>query len=62
MLLVSIWVPQTHVSQSWKVQNNIIPIGGTPKVIENAEGMRTTPSVVAFTADGQRIVGAPAKR
>lgn len=35
---------------------------GTPKVIENAEGMRTTPSVVAFTADGQRIVGAPAKR
>jgi molecular chaperone DnaK len=36
--------------------------GGTPKVIENAEGMRTTPSVVAFTKDGERLVGAPAKR
>jgi len=36
--------------------------GGTPKVIENSEGMRTTPSVVAFTKDGERIVGAPAKR
>ena len=36
--------------------------GSTPKVIENAEGMRTTPSVVAFTDDGQRLVGAPAKR
>ena len=35
---------------------------GTPKVIENAEGMRTTPSVVAFTDDGQRLVGQPAKR
>jgi molecular chaperone DnaK len=31
-------------------------------VIENAEGARTTPSVVAYTADGTRIVGAPAKR
>ncbi len=36
--------------------------GNTPKVIENAEGMRTTPSTVAFTEDGQRVVGAPAKR
>ena len=36
--------------------------GKTPKVIENAEGARTTPSVVAFTADGERIVGQPAKR
>jgi molecular chaperone DnaK len=36
--------------------------GGTPKVIENAEGMRTTPSVVAFSKDGERLVGAPAKR
>jgi molecular chaperone DnaK len=36
--------------------------GGTPKVIENAEGMRTTPSVVAFAKDGERLVGAPAKR
>ena len=36
--------------------------GNTPKVIENAEGVRTTPSIVAFTKDGQRLVGAPAKR
>lgn len=36
--------------------------GKTPKVIENAEGVRTTPSTVAFTADGERLVGAPAKR
>ena len=36
--------------------------GGTPKVIENAEGRRTTPSVVAFTEDGQVLVGEAAKR
>merc|ERR1719424_6356 len=36
--------------------------GSTPKVIENSEGMRTTPSVVAMTSDGQRLVGIPAKR
>ena len=36
--------------------------GGKPTVITNAEGMRTTPSVVAFTKDGDRIVGEPAKR
>jgi molecular chaperone DnaK len=36
--------------------------GKTPKVIENAEGMRTTPSIVAFTEDGERLVGQPAKR
>lgn len=36
--------------------------GGVPKVIENAEGFRTTPSVVAFTKEGERLVGAPAKR
>ncbi|HEU0285159.1 MAG TPA: molecular chaperone DnaK [Sphingomicrobium sp.] len=36
--------------------------GGKPKVIENAEGARTTPSVVAFTKDGERLVGQPAKR
>merc|ERR1719326_1578501 len=35
---------------------------GTPKVIENSEGMRTTPSIVAMTNDGQRLVGIPAKR
>ena len=36
--------------------------GGEPTVIPNAEGGRTTPSVVAFTKDAQRLVGAPAKR
>ena len=36
--------------------------GGTPKVIENAEGARTTPSIVTFTADGERLIGQPAKR
>jgi molecular chaperone DnaK len=36
--------------------------GKTPKVIENAEGVRTTPSVVAFLEDGERLVGQPAKR
>jgi len=36
--------------------------GGEPAVIPNAEGGRTTPSVVAFTRDGQRLVGAPARR
>src|SRR6201990_1220768 len=36
--------------------------GTTPKVIENSEGMRPTPSIVAFTDDGERLVGQPAKR
>ncbi len=36
--------------------------GSHPKVIENAEGMRTTPSMVAFTNDGERLIGLPAKR
>src|ERR671929_59102 len=36
--------------------------GKNPKVIENAEGMRTTPSMVAFTDDAERLVGLPAKR
>src|SRR5688500_17232367 len=36
--------------------------GGKPKVVENAEGARTTPSVVAFAKDGERLVGQPAKR
>jgi molecular chaperone DnaK len=36
--------------------------GAQPKVIENAEGARTTPSIVAFTDEGERLVGQPAKR
>ena len=36
--------------------------GGKPTVISNAEGSRTTPSVVAFTKNGERLVGEPAKR
>lgn len=36
--------------------------GKQAKVIENAEGSRTTPSVVAFSKDGERLVGMPAKR
>ncbi|HEY0086701.1 MAG TPA: molecular chaperone DnaK [Allosphingosinicella sp.] len=36
--------------------------GGKPKVVENAEGARTTPSIVAFAKDGERLVGQPAKR
>lgn len=36
--------------------------GSTPKVIENSEGVRTTPSIVAITSDNQRLVGIPAKR
>jgi len=36
--------------------------GGKPKVIENAEGGRTTPSIAAFTKDGERLIGQPAKR
>ena len=36
--------------------------GGKPRVLENAEGMNTTPSIVAFTADDEKLVGLPAKR
>ena len=36
--------------------------GGKPTVIANAEGVRTTPSIVAFTKTGERLVGEPAKR
>ena len=36
--------------------------GNKPKVIENSEGARTTPSVVAYMEDGEILVGAPAKR
>ena len=36
--------------------------GAQPKVLENAEGVRTTPSIVAFTETGEKLVGLPAKR
>ncbi len=44
--------------------NSVVAVmeGGEAKVIENSEGARTTPSVVAFKKDGERLVGAPAKR
>ena len=44
--------------------NSVVSVmeGGEPKVLENAEGARTTPSVVAYKKDGERLVGAPAKR
>nr|NIN01156.1 Hsp70 family protein [candidate division Zixibacteria bacterium] len=44
--------------------NSVVAVmeGGKPTVIANAEGSRTTPSVVAFTRDGQRLVGQIAKR
>ena len=44
--------------------NSVVSVmeGGEPVVIPNAEGTRTTPSVVAFTKKGERLVGAPAKR
>ncbi len=44
--------------------NSVVAVmeGGEPKVIENSEGARTTPSVVAFKNDGERLAGAPAKR
>ena len=65
----------SHHSTDEKVKGKVIGIdlgttnscvavmeGKTPKVLENAQGSRTTPSVVAFTKDGERLVGIPAKR
>lgn len=69
------FAPQLARFQSTKAHGQVIGIdlgttnsavavmeGKIPKVIENAEGSRTTPSVVAFTKDGERLVGVPAKR
>ena len=44
--------------------NSVVAVmdGGSPKVVENLEGGRTTPSVVAFKKDGERLAGGPAKR
>ncbi|PRT55164.1 Heat shock protein SSC1, mitochondrial [Wickerhamiella sorbophila] len=66
---------QTRFNSNGKIQGTVIGVdlgttnsavavmeGKTPKVIENSEGARTTPSVVAFTKDGERLVGVPAKR
>src|SRR5438093_1251035 len=59
---------QTHMAKTIGIDlgttNSCMAVleGGEPTVIPNAEGGRTTPSVVAFTKDGQRLVGAPAKR
>ncbi|KAJ8317592.1 hypothetical protein KUTeg_005496 [Tegillarca granosa] len=66
---------QTKRHRSDKVKGNVIGIdlgttnscvatmeGKTPKVLENSEGARTTPSVVAFTKEGERLTGMPAKR
>ncbi|KAL1678978.1 heat shock protein 70 family [Schizophyllum commune] len=70
-------IPRSMISRSMntKVNGPVIGIdlgttnscvsvmeGKTPRVIENAEGARTTPSVVAFTKHGERLVGLPAKR
>ena len=67
--------PFMNICRSETVRGNVIGIdlgttnscvavmeGKSAKVIENAEGARTTPSVIAFTSDGERLVGAPAKR
>jgi molecular chaperone DnaK len=44
--------------------NSVVAVmeGGEPKVLENAEGSRTTPSMVAYKDDGERLIGAPARR
>ena len=71
-----VYVPdRVVVCSNGKVQGAVIGIdlgttnscvaimeGKTPKVIENAEGMRTTPSIVGFTDKGERLVGQAAKR
>jgi len=56
--------PQNVIGIDLGTTNSCVAImeGKTPRVIENAEGARTTPSIVAFTPEGERLVGQPAKR
>lgn len=77
-MMMSMKSSRQLMSRRWastKVQGHVIGIdlgttnsclsimdGKTPRVIENAEGTRTTPSVVAFSKDGDLVVGVPAKR
>ena len=57
-------VPDAVIGIDLGTTNSAVAImeGKVPRIIENAEGSRTTPSVVAFTKDGERLVGEPAKR
>lgn len=57
-------IPDALIGIDLGTTNSAVAImeGKVPRIIENAEGSRTTPSVVAFTKDGERLVGEPAKR
>ena len=57
-------IPDAVIGIDLGTTNSAVAImeGKVPRIIENAEGSRTTPSVVAFTKDGKRLVGEPAKR
>ncbi|CAI4916535.1 CGH_3_HP_G0022420.mRNA.1.CDS.1 [Saccharomyces cerevisiae] len=57
-------IPDAVIGIDLGTTNSAVAImeGKVPKIIENAEGSRTTPSVVAFTKEGERLVGEPAKR
>lgn len=62
--LVSLSFPGPVIGIDLGTTNSCVAVmeGKTARVIENAEGARTTPSVVAFTKHGERLVGLPAKR